>query len=170
MKIEKPGSDARLFAATTRGSRAGCRLVRSAPVLEWRNLTDFGRRRGWNRASILYIDGRRQSRPGGCRLHANFAAILSQPHARLTLMPRYFFNTRIDGELIRDPDGAELRDPDHAWSMARAMIRDILHDEDNEPRLLRAAIEVTDETGEVVLEFPFTEALIEPGQESKALH
>jgi hypothetical protein len=54
--------------------------------------------------------------------------------------------------------------------MARAMIRDILHDEDNEPRLLRAAIEVTDETGEVVLEFPFTEALIEPGQESKALH
>jgi hypothetical protein len=63
-----------------------------------------------------------------------------------------------------------LRDPDHAWSMARAMIRDILHDEDNEPRLLRAAIEVTDETGEVVLEFPFTEALIEPGQESKALH
>ena len=74
-------------------------------------------------------------------------------------MPRYYFNTRIDGELIRDPDGAELRDPDHAWTMARAMIRDILHDEDAEPRLMRAAIEVTDEDGEVVLEFPFTEAL-----------
>jgi len=41
-------------------------------------------------------------------------------------MPRYFFNTRIDGELIPDPDGAELRDPDHAWTMARAMIREFL--------------------------------------------
>jgi hypothetical protein len=85
-------------------------------------------------------------------------------------MPRYYFNTRIDGELIRDPDGAELRDPDHAWTMARAMIRDILHDEDAEPRLMRAAIEVTDEDGEVVLEFPFTEALIEPGQGSLRVH
>ena len=85
-------------------------------------------------------------------------------------MPRYYFNTRIDGELIRDPDGADLRDPDQAWTMARAMIRDILHDEETEPRLLRAAIEVTDEDGEIVLEFPFTEALIEPGQGSMSVH
>ena len=99
-----------------------------------------------------------------------FAAILSQACAKLRPMPRYFFNTRIDGELIRDPDGTELRDPDHAWTMARAMIRDILQEEDSEPRLLRAAIEVTDEDGEVVLEFPFTEALIEPGRGSSALH
>ncbi len=96
--------------------------------------------------------------------------ILSQLHAKQTVMPRYFFNTRLDGELIRDPDGTELRDPDHAWTMARAMIRDILREEDSEPRLLRAAIEVTDEDGEIVLEFPFTEALIEPGRGSKALH
>jgi signal transduction protein with GAF and PtsI domain len=80
--------------------------------------------------------------PSAMQPARDFAAILSQPHATLTLMPRYFFNTRIDGQLIRDPDGAELRDPDHAWNMARAMIRDILHDESNEPRLLRAAIEV----------------------------
>ena len=45
-----------------------------------------------------------------------------------------------------------------------------LREEDSEPRLLRAAIEVTDEEGEVVLEFPFTEALIEPGHGSKHLH
>ena len=85
-------------------------------------------------------------------------------------MPRYYFNTRIDGELIRDPDGADLHNPDQAWRMARAMIRDILHDEETEPRLLRAAIEVTDEDGEIVLEFPFTEALIEPGQGSSSVH
>ena len=85
-------------------------------------------------------------------------------------MPRYFFHTRIDGELIRDPDGTELRDPDHAWTLARDMVRDILRDEDSEPRLLRAAIEITDEDGEMVLEFPFAEALAEPGYGSKALH
>ena len=38
-------------------------------------------------------------------------------------------------------------------------------DDDEDP-----AIEVTDEEGEVVLEFPFTEALIEPGHGSKHLH
>jgi hypothetical protein len=35
---------------------------------------------------------------------------------------------------------------------------------------MRAAIEVTDEDGEIVLEFPFTEALIEPGQGSVRVH
>ena len=29
-------------------------------------------------------------------------------------MPRYFFNTRIGGELISDPDGEELGNPDRA--------------------------------------------------------
>ena len=85
-------------------------------------------------------------------------------------MPRYYFNTRIDGELIRDPDGTDLRSPDQAWTMARAMIRDILDEEETEPRLLRAAIEVTDEDGDVVLEFPFSEALMETGPGSSMLH
>src|SRR6202035_1740051 len=30
-------------------------------------------------------------------------------------MPRYFFNTRIGDELISDPEGEELRNPDPAW-------------------------------------------------------
>jgi hypothetical protein len=38
-------------------------------------------------------------------------------------MPRYFFNMRIGDELIRDPEGEELRDPDHAWHVARTTIR-----------------------------------------------
>lgn len=85
-------------------------------------------------------------------------------------MPRYFFNTRIDDELVRDFDGTELHDADHAWRLARAIIRDVLTDANSEPRLMRAVIEVTDEQGDVVLEFPFTEALLEPGQGSRSVH
>lgn len=75
-------------------------------------------------------------------------------------MPRYFFNTRIGDELISDPEGEELRDPDRAWEIARAMTRELLKTEGAEG-LLRAIIEVTDDQGEIVLEFPFTEALLD---------
>jgi hypothetical protein len=75
-------------------------------------------------------------------------------------MPRYFFNTRIGDEIIPDNDGEELRDPDQAWEAAKAMILDLLRDEGDHPSLLTALIVVTDESGEIVLEFPFSEALI----------
>ena len=74
-------------------------------------------------------------------------------------MPRYFFNTRIGDELISDPEGEELRNPDRAWEIARAMIRELLKTEDAERGLLHAVLEVTDDEGEVVLEFPFAEAI-----------
>ena len=80
-------------------------------------------------------------------------------------MPRYFFNTRIGDELISDPDGEVLRDPDRAWEMARAMIRELLKTEGADGALLGAVIEVTDDEGEIVLECPFAEAILEaPGQ------
>ncbi|MGD0849500.1 DUF6894 family protein [Bradyrhizobium sp.] len=74
-------------------------------------------------------------------------------------MPRYFFNTRIGDELISDPEGEDLRDPDRAWEVARAMIRELLRTEAMEAGLVNAILEVTDDAGEIVLEFPFTEAL-----------
>ena len=77
-------------------------------------------------------------------------------------MPRYFFNTRIGDDLIPDPDGVELRDPDHAWEMARTMIQEVLRDQRNDLNLLTASLEVTDESGQIVLEFPFREALMMP--------
>lgn len=77
----------------------------------------------------------------------------------MSIMPRYFFNTRIGETLIPDPEGAELRDLDHVWRVARATIQQILQAEGKEPNLLAATLEVTDTTGEIVLEFPFTEAL-----------
>ena len=86
-------------------------------------------------------------------------------------MPRYFFNTRIGDDLIPDPDGVELRDPDHAWETARAMVRDVLREEGTQTSLLAAAaVEVTDERGEIVLEFPFAEGLIAPSDDSPTKH
>jgi uncharacterized protein DUF6894 len=76
------------------------------------------------------------------------------------IMPRYFFNTRIGDEVIADPEGEELRNPDRAWEIARAMSRELLTLEGSED-LLRAVIEVTDDAGEIVLEFPFTEAFLD---------
>jgi hypothetical protein len=76
-------------------------------------------------------------------------------------MPRYFFNTRIGSELVSDPEGEELRDPDRAWEIARAMIRELIKTEGVQDSLLKAVLEVTDDEGEVVLEFPFTEALLD---------
>ena len=77
-------------------------------------------------------------------------------------MPRYFFNTRIADELIDDPEGEELRDADRAWEVARAMILELIRSEGTGGVLLNAVIEVTDDDGEIVLEFPFAEALLDP--------
>ena len=85
-------------------------------------------------------------------------------------MPRYFFNTRIGPELILDPEGEELRDPDHAWSVARTTIREILKAEGGQAALLNAVLEVTDDEGEIVLEFPFAEAMPDGSQDSGNTH
>ena len=85
-------------------------------------------------------------------------------------MPRYFFNTRIGDELIPDPDGEVLRDPDRAWEMARAMIRELLKTESADGALLSAIIEVTDDEGEVVLEFPFSEAILDAPDRTVTRH
>ena len=78
--------------------------------------------------------------------------------ARFLPMPRYYFNTRIGDELISDPDGEVLVDPD------RAMIRELLKTDGADGALLSAIIEVTDDDGEIVLEFPFAEAILDaPG-------
>jgi hypothetical protein len=76
-------------------------------------------------------------------------------------MPRYFFNTRIGDELIVDPEGEDLRNPDRAWDVARAMIKELVRSEGADGALLTAVIEVTDKDGEVVLEYPFAEAIFD---------
>ena len=85
-------------------------------------------------------------------------------------MPRYYFNTRIGDELVADPEGEDLRNPDRAWEVARAMIRELLRTEGAERALLNATIEVTDDEGEIVLEFPFTEAILDIPDDSATRH
>ena len=85
-------------------------------------------------------------------------------------MPRYFFNTRIGDELIDDPEGEELRNPDRAWEVARAMVVELIRSEGADGALLSAVIEVTDDEGEIVLEFPFSEALLDPQDPTQTRH
>jgi hypothetical protein len=85
-------------------------------------------------------------------------------------MPRYFFNTRIGDDLISDPEGEELRNPDRAWEVAQAMIRELLKTEGAEGGLLNAILEVTDDEGEIVLEFPFAEAILDLPDKSVTRH
>jgi len=75
-------------------------------------------------------------------------------------MPRYFFNTRIGDDIIPDVEGEELRDADHAWQVAKAMIEELLEDQGDDPKLLAATLVVTDQRGDIVLEFPFSEAVL----------
>jgi hypothetical protein len=85
-------------------------------------------------------------------------------------MPRYFFNTRIGDDLISDPEGEDLRNPDRAWEIARAMIRELLKTDGADGSLLNATLEVTDDEGEIVLEFPFVEAILDVRGESVTKH
>ncbi len=85
-------------------------------------------------------------------------------------MPRYFFNTRIGDELVVDSEGEVLRNPDRAWEAARSMILEILKSESGNAGLLSAVVEVTDEDGDIVLEFPFTEAMLDIWDEPATKH
>ena len=85
-------------------------------------------------------------------------------------MPRYFFNTRLGDELIVDPEGEELRNADHAWEVARTMILELMRTEGSTVLLLNAVIEVTDDDGEIVLEFPFSEAVLDLPDERVTRH
>ena len=82
-------------------------------------------------------------------------------------MPRYFFHTHIGDDVITDPTGVALRDPDEAWETARDTIRAALSEPRDQARLMAACLVVTDAAGEVVLEFPFSEAATLPPDDPK---
>ena len=85
-------------------------------------------------------------------------------------MPRYFFTTHIGGDIIEDRVGTTLRDPDQVWEVARDTAREMMRDPANQVRLLPAILVITDEAGDVVLEFPFSEAVAIPSEDSSTAH
>jgi len=74
-------------------------------------------------------------------------------------MPRYFFNVHIGDDVIIDPEGQEFRDADEAWEATRATARNLMQTAFSQPiNWASCQIEVKDEAGEIILEFPFLEA------------
>ncbi|NBJ11253.1 DUF6894 family protein [Microvirga arsenatis] len=75
-------------------------------------------------------------------------------------MPRYFFNVHIGTDALPDPEGQDLRDADQAWEVARAMAQNLMGTEFDQPiNWASAHIEVKDDLDEIVMEFPFLEAI-----------
>ncbi|WP_342165813.1 DUF6894 family protein [Methylobacterium sp. SD21] len=74
-------------------------------------------------------------------------------------MPRYFFHTHIGEDVIVDPEGRELDDPDAAYEAAKVLALQLLQGADADPELLKAVLFVSDDAQELVMEFPLTESL-----------
>ena len=81
-------------------------------------------------------------------------------------VPRYFFHLDCDGATVLDTTGAELRDPDQAWAAARATARNLMSTQaEAAVDWLTCSFSVTDETGEFVLEVPFSEVVEKDGRQ-----
>jgi hypothetical protein len=126
--------------------RAGVKPMTDQQLQDWVLLRAVAAASNVSNKQLVILTGSRSSPP---------------TESGLRSMPRYFFNTRIGDELIADPEGEELRNPDRAWEVARAMIRELLKTEGAQNGLLNATLEVTDDEGEIVLEFPFAEAILD---------
>ncbi len=75
-------------------------------------------------------------------------------------MPRYFFNVHIGEDILSDPEGQDLRDADQAWEVAKAMAQNLMNTKfERSINWAASHIEVKDNADEIVLEFPFHEAV-----------
>ncbi len=80
------------------------------------------------------------------------------------IMPHYFFNVSLEDHLLPDLEGQELPDPDAAWETARWIALDAMSvDEGRAENWRNCHVEVRDAGGEIVLEFPFLEAVAVKG-------
>jgi hypothetical protein len=84
----------------------------------------------------------------------------AEPTTKGDVMPRYFFNLNLEGEVVPDLEGQDFRDADEAWEATLAMARNLMQTEFSRPVNWTACyFQVTDEAGDIVHEFPFVEAI-----------
>jgi hypothetical protein len=76
-------------------------------------------------------------------------------------MPRYYFHVRAGSELSRDSQGVDLPDIDAARKHAVAMACRAWSENPPEGQDNNDTFEVADESGQVVLKVPFSEAYAE---------
>ncbi len=80
--------------------------------------------------------------------------------SREEIMPRYYFHLQQSGKRFDDAEGQLLRDADEAWVTAKVTARGLMAgDPTRQDVWITSSLEVTDEAGEIVLEFPFVEAI-----------
>ena len=78
----------------------------------------------------------------------------------VTPMPRYRFHLVLEDAVLPDPDGQDLPDADAAWGVARRSARDLMRSDLGQAvNWMACRFEVRDEADEIVLEFPFPEAV-----------
>jgi hypothetical protein len=75
-------------------------------------------------------------------------------------MPRYFFHVSIEGTVLRDNEGQDLPDADAAWESARGAALELMKADLGRPvNWFNCYFEVVNADDQVVLEFPFAEAV-----------
>ena len=80
-------------------------------------------------------------------------------------MPRFFFHLQQSERRLDDRAGQILQDADAAWEAAKAAARTLIaSDPSRQDIWITSTFEVTDEEGEIVLEFPFVEAIDPRGE------
>jgi hypothetical protein len=90
--------------------------------------------------------------------HQTYRTSLPRCLKEASLVPRYYFNTRLPERVIHDSVGEELPGPDQACEFARLFALGLLEERDEHPEFLQASIEVTAEDGRVIFDLPLADA------------
>ncbi|MHB2205157.1 DUF6894 family protein [Methylobacterium sp. CM6257] len=77
-------------------------------------------------------------------------------------MVRAHFNIRLDGACLPASAAQWVADADAARATARTIVQGLMRQHNGDPRLLDAAMVITDETGATLLEMTFFDALYMP--------